>query len=405
MNPFYALTGTIFFLYGLIFLWVGAQCAKILRHKKTSNFPLPLNKKDVNPELKEKKFSVIIPFRNEAQNLNELLDSLNRLNFSKNRFEVLFVDDHSEDDGLIILEKFKQNAHFSMRIISLEKPEEYGKKQALTQGVKQSKYPWIVTLDADSIAPQNWLLSIDKILNETSAEFVTGPVFFRQKKGLLFQFQASEFMALQALTLASFNLRPLLSNGTNLVYSKSIFQQVSGFSGNHNISSGDDMFLMRKIWHQKKWSLAYNADWAGAVGTKASNSWSSFAAQQLRWMSKTSALNDPLLSSVALIVFFTNFALVIWFFISLSFAINNHPLAAHALLFTALIFLAKFSLDHVSLWMSYAQIKERQEWGPSKINWPLQVLAAVIYPFWTLGLTLISLIYRPHWKGRKIQIK
>ena len=382
MNPFYVLTGIIFFLYGLIFLWVGTQCAKISKHKKTSNFHSPLSVKDINPEAIEKKFSVLIPFRNEAQNLYELLDSLNRLNFSKNRFEVLFIDDHSEDNGLNILEKFKQNAHFSMRIISLEKPEAYGKKQALTQGIKQSKYPWIVTLDADSIVPQNWLLSIDKILNETSAEFVTGPVFFRQQKGLLFQLQASEFMALQALTRASFNLRPLLSNGTNLVYSKSIFQQVSGFSGNLNISSGDDMFLMRKIWQHKKGALTYNNDWSGAVCTKASDSWRAYAAQQLRWMSKTSALKDPLLTLLAFIVLCTNALMAFWLVICGAAVLALFPESAYQLiLFTVIIFSLKFIVDHLSLWASYAHLDSETAWSWRKINWPIQLLAALIYPF------------------------
>ena len=50
-----------------------------------------------NKEFKEQKkpairsFSIIIPFRNEATNLQELLNSLLQLNYAKNKFECNFV--------------------------------------------------------------------------------------------------------------------------------------------------------------------------------------------------------------------------------------------------------------------------------------------------------------------------
>ena len=37
------------------------------------------------------KFSIIIPFRNEADNLPDLLDSIHALNYPKSQFEIIFV--------------------------------------------------------------------------------------------------------------------------------------------------------------------------------------------------------------------------------------------------------------------------------------------------------------------------
>jgi len=45
-------------------------------------------------------FSIVIPFRNEAESLPDLLDSILELNYAKHKFEILFIDDNSEDESL-----------------------------------------------------------------------------------------------------------------------------------------------------------------------------------------------------------------------------------------------------------------------------------------------------------------
>ncbi len=54
--------------------------------------------------------------------------------------------------------------------------------------------------------------------------------------------------------------------------------------------------------------------------------------------------------------------------------------------------------------MNYAYLDSETAWSLKKINWPIQLMAALIYPFWNLGLAMFSLIYKPQWKGRKIQL-
>lgn len=384
-------------------LWVGWQCRRVSTKTQPYNF-------SENPiieahQAEQKKFSILIPLRNEASNLKELCHSLDQLNYPNQRFEVLFIDDHSEDISVRILKKLIEQSSFSSRIIRLTDPEHYGKKQAITIGIKQAKYPWIITLDADSTVSKDWLSSIERSLQDPKLEFVAGPVLLKSRKGVLFQLQFTEFMALQALTRASFSARPLLSNGTNLVYSKKIFEAVSGFLGNINISSGDDMFLMKKIGKHQKSCIGYNNDWAGAVSTKSPVDWKDYAAQQIRWMSKTAALKDPVLWLVALIIFITNSLLAIYWAMSIAIAILDFSNALGILKFTILFFVLKFTIDHLMLFLSFGMLVEPTVKFIEKINWPKQVAAAWIYPFWSAGLTLFSLFYRPNWKGRPIQTK
>ena len=51
-------------------------------------------------------FSIIIPFRNEAKNLPSLLQSIRELQYPKELFEVIFVDDASTDNSLEIVNTF-----------------------------------------------------------------------------------------------------------------------------------------------------------------------------------------------------------------------------------------------------------------------------------------------------------
>jgi len=396
-------TALLLCLYSLIFLWVGWQCFS--ETKKLSSSRLLDQRLTIDEKTFKKQFSVLIPFRNEAPNLRDLFLSLNELNFPLEQFEVIFIDDHSEDDGFKILKKLQSKARFSMCLTQLERAETYGKKHALTLGIERAKYPWIATLDADCTVSKNWLSSMEQTLNDPSIEFISGPVFLKKNRGILYQMQTAENMTLQALTKASFNGHPLLSNGANMVYSKNIFMAVSGFSGNLNISSGDDMFLMQKILQHKKISMAYNGDWTAAVYTKASDRWASYAAQQIRWMSKASALQDPLLKIIALVIFLTNSSIVLWFLTCLTYGITAHSSFGATLKFTGGLLVLKFALDHLTLWLSFGTLNQNNTWTISNINWRSQILAFLIYPFWTLSITIVSLFYRPNWKGRKIVIK
>ena len=69
--------------------------------------------------------TLVIPFRNESQRIQELLKSIKNSNSFP--FEIIFVDDHSSDHGAIIIEKELQGINY--RIIQMEEQE--GKKYAL----------------------------------------------------------------------------------------------------------------------------------------------------------------------------------------------------------------------------------------------------------------------------------
>ncbi|MFB6305997.1 MAG: glycosyltransferase family 2 protein, partial [Flavobacteriales bacterium] len=103
---------------------------------------------------KATKLSVIIPFRNEENNINKNLESLKDQTLSKHLYEVIYVNDHSTDNSLI---RFKDpSIPHNFKIIEL-KNNETGKKAAISKGIQNAKYDTIVTADCDCTYNSHWL--------------------------------------------------------------------------------------------------------------------------------------------------------------------------------------------------------------------------------------------------------
>ena len=69
-------------------------------------------------------FSVIIPFRNEEQHLPKLLSSIVQLDYPKQTFECIFVDDDSNDDSVPLIQRYLTNTGIDFKIIkSLHLPK------------------------------------------------------------------------------------------------------------------------------------------------------------------------------------------------------------------------------------------------------------------------------------------
>ena len=117
------------------------------------NVPVFKNKNE-DPKIA---FSIVIPFRNEARNLPFLLDSLSHLDYPNSLFEVLLVDDDSEDESCEIIEAFRKDNSIQIRFLKNERISISPKKDAITTAIKEAQHPWIITTDADCEVPKLWL--------------------------------------------------------------------------------------------------------------------------------------------------------------------------------------------------------------------------------------------------------
>ena len=126
-------------------------------------------------------FSIIIPARNEEENIEACIQSILNNNYPKHLFEIIIADDFSTDATPDIVHRLQtefSNIHIiSLKNIITENINSY-KKRAIELAIAQSKYEWIITTDADCIVPQNWLSLFDAYIQKNERVFVAAPVMF-----------------------------------------------------------------------------------------------------------------------------------------------------------------------------------------------------------------------------------
>ena len=195
------------------------------------------------------KISVIIPARNEEENITACLDSVCSQSYPKELYEVLVVDDHSTDNTAAIIKNYSgQNVKLiSLKDFVSDTLNSY-KKKAIEIAIRQSSGELIVTTDADCIVPKNWLQTIAAFYEEQQPEFIAAPVSINCGFRFIEMFQALDFATLQGITGASvYKKMHSMCNGANFAYEKNAFHEVDGFKGIDIIRDISLIELMEKM--------------------------------------------------------------------------------------------------------------------------------------------------------------
>lgn len=273
--------------------------------KKVKYFPAEL-------VISETCFSVIIPFRNEAENLPNLLKTIAKLKYPSELFEIIFVNDASEDSSEAIILSAIETSEFSIKLLQNKRVTNSPKKDAISEAIKNSNFEWIVTTDADCELPKNWLNVYDSFIQQNDSVMVCGPVIYKSKGNSLENFQQLDGFSLQSITIGSFGLKiPLLNNGANLAYKKVSYFIVNGFSGNDHIASGDDIFLLEKMKKHFPNMVHFLKTPDAIVSTKPQTTWENVINQRIRWASKTSKQKNTISILLGMLVFLVNVSILV----------------------------------------------------------------------------------------------
>jgi cellulose synthase/poly-beta-1,6-N-acetylglucosamine synthase-like glycosyltransferase len=269
-----------------IFLWLYALL--IFFYWKNWN---SLNEHLVSPTTDKRFLSVIVPARNEEKNIALLLNALSQQTYPQDLYEIIVVDDFSNDRTAEIVKKFSLT-----NLILIEpnvQPELSSKKRSIEAGISKARGELMITTDADCIPTKNWLETINHIYVENSAAFIAAPVKFLHDNSFLQLFQSLDFLTLQGITAASVSANfHTMCNGANLAYKKETFEIVKGFHGIDKVATGDDMLLMHKIWKQYPGKIFYLKNKEAIVTSQPMLSWKDFFMQRKRWASKTLVYDD-----------------------------------------------------------------------------------------------------------------
>ncbi len=334
-------------------------------------------------------FSICIAFRNEADNLHTLLNSLQNINYPPELFEILLVDDFSTDNSSRkIADYCLKNPSFQPKIevLSQKLTSASGKKAALNMAIQQAKNEFIVTTDADCIVPSGWLSDLNTFILLNQKTFIAGPVaLLETPTSFLNTFQQLDFLSLQGATMGAFGLKkPFLCNGANLAFAKAEFFRLNAYEGNSEIASGDDIFLMQKFIKDNPKNVGYLKSKSSIVLTQPQHGWNQLINQRKRWAAKASKYQSFTASLISWAVFLANLASILAiFYLKTSDFLMGALLIKIIIDFLLISLTARFfgKKDHLLGYLG----------------------SFFFYPFFTVYIAIGSQLQQFDWKGRRLK--
>ncbi len=368
--PFFFISLILALIYGLLIL----KLASLLK-----NFKAP------KPDFSSyQNCSILIPFRNEENQLTKLFNSILELNFPIDSFEIIFIDDHSDDHSSQRIKNFINN-NPKHQISLIQNLQGEGKKKAIEQGLLCAKYDIIIQTDADCEVDKDWLKFILLPFENKECNAVVARVKMISDDSISGKLMALEFASLQAsgLSLAMMNL-PIMSNGANLAYRKSkIPKNIKG----QNWASGDDVFLIQSLSMENKDSVAVQPQ--ALVKTNVPGSISEFFKQRIRWGSKTTDYPMKKAKWIAALVFLLSISQILL----LTFGF----LEPRNFMGFLLIYFIKLIPDYILLrqFLKNEEDKDLLKWVP---------FLALLYPLY-ISFTSLYILFGSmglKWKDRSI---
>ena len=368
----------IFLFFSISFLYVGGVGYLAWYWKKIKR---PESSKATERE--EKMMSVVVVVRNEEGKIEELMRDIAAQTYKRSCFEVLVVDDHSEDRTCSQVAALAAELPFKLRLLQLGVAT--GKKAGLEIGVRAAAGEIIAVTDGDCRLPEAWLEKIAAICTDREAFFVAGPVTYINEAGLFESLQTIEFASLVGAGAAMLQAgKPGMCNAANMAFSKDVYMQVLESREDANIPSGDDEFLLQAIFKQFPEKVFYLKDPAAVVCTRGHQNWQNFYQQRKRWAGKWRMHRKFSIMFTALALYFLQAGWVISS-ISVLYALSFPYFFAGVLL--------KFGVEFLFLQSVL------RSFGKSLPLFPF-LLLQLVYPFYVLFFGIAVNFGQFTWKGR-----
>ena len=190
------------------------------------------------------KFSIIIPVYNRPKEIDELLESLTKQDFT-NSFEILIIEDGSKESSDIIVQKYKLQLDLKYFY-----KENSGAGASRNFGIKKATGNYFIILDSDVIVPKVYLSEVNNALEANYTDAFGGP-----------DAAHSSFTSLQKAI--NYSMTSVLTTGGirgkkqavgkfqprsfNLGLSEKAFEQTAGFS---KMKNGEDIDLTFRLWEK-----------------------------------------------------------------------------------------------------------------------------------------------------------
>jgi len=187
-------------------------------------------------------FSIIIPVFNRPQEIDELLESLTKQDFSDD-FEVLIIEDGSAQKSDIIVEEYKNQLDLKYFC-----KENTGAGASRNFGMQQASGNYFIILDSDVIVPPQYLSEVKKTLKINFTDAYGGPDAAHKSFTLLqkaINYSMTSFLTTGGIRGKRSTITKFQPRSFNLGMSKKAFEKTQGFS---KMKNGEDIDLTFRLW-------------------------------------------------------------------------------------------------------------------------------------------------------------
>lgn len=364
--------------------------------------------------------SVVIAARDEAATIAACVASVLANDYPADGFEVIVVDDHSQDATAAQVQAVQQRhpAH-TVRLISLDPASAGGHKQAaLARGIATARGEWILVTDADCTVGPGWIRAMARFFADDVA-FVAGPVRYDLARGkrrgigrrnrafseasagrydekkkhtrptFFSRLQALEFMGLVAVGAGSIGLgRPTICNGANVAYRRQDYLAYHA-AQDASVDPASDELLAQHLAEKQTGSVRFCAAPEALVTTPPATSMRAFWEQRRRWAATGARFKGGGLRTLVVLVYA--------FYVALLLGLLLLPLGSSLGVAVMLALFLKAGSEHLLLRVACTHFKTRRL---LRYHLPGQVLQI---PYIVFVSTLGALRPTP-WKGRKVPL-
>ncbi len=216
--------------------------------------------------------SIILPAYNEGEYIKKSLETILKVDYPKEKLEIIVVDDGSTDDTYTLAKEFESD------LVKVLTKKNGGKGSALNHGIKQAKGEIIATMDADSYLTKNTIYELLPFFNEDKVMAVTPAVKIKSDGSPLKELQRVEYlMILFSRKLLSLIDSVPVTPGPFSIFRAKVFDEV-GLFDEHNLVE-DQEIALRIQSHNYKIRSSMTAD----VYTEPPDNIPDLLKQRVRW--------------------------------------------------------------------------------------------------------------------------
>ena len=217
---------------------------------------------------------MIVPAYNEEKVIKRTISNL--LHSTYHNFNIIVVDDGSQDQTLAIVKK-EFAGHPLVRIFTKENA---GKSMALNFGIAQTEAEIIITLDADTLFQSDTIKTLVRRFSDARIAAVAGNAKVGNRMNLLTRWQALEYITSQNLDRRAFEIMNCIAvvPGAIGAWRRTAIIEAGGFSADTLAEDADLTFSILRHGHL----IAYDDE--ALAFTEAPDTVKNFVKQRFRWM-------------------------------------------------------------------------------------------------------------------------